>query len=115
MYSVIHKGDNIGKSNLESGDPEGLTVSGVFHNVGGAKPLAGWIKSVGGEEDKGVVFIALNEDFMIVDQKGTDITYTEAHLIAVPDDDEAYLDLTLTKNDYGKFFSEHIDALDKES
>ena len=114
MYKLIHKGDSIGNSLLERGDPEAFTASGVFNNMGGAKALSGWIKSVGGEEDKGVVFIELNEDFELVGEDGNKLNFSDAHLIAVPDEDETYLDISLSKEDYNTHFAEHISALDNE-
>ena len=115
MYRLIHDGDSIGNTQLERGDPAELTVSGVFNNVGGAKPLAGWIKSVGGEEDKGVVFIALNDEFTLLDKADNAIKFSDAHLIAVPDDDEAYLDISVSQEDYNTYFAEHISALSDDA
>ena len=116
MYTLNHEGEKIGTTKLERGDPSMHAVSGVFHNVGGSKALAGWIKSVGGKEDGGVVFVVLNEDFTLVDQEGQAIKFQEGNLISVPEDDEVYLDITgLSEEDYKVYFSEHISAADNDS
>ncbi|MFT7561390.1 MAG: hypothetical protein ACI93R_003316 [Flavobacteriales bacterium] len=113
MYILSHDGEQVGTTKLERGDPSMHEVSGVFHNVGGSKALAGWIKSVGGEEDGGVVFVVLNEDFTVVDQAGVEIKFQEASLISVPEDDEAFLDITgVSEEDYKTHFSGHISAVD---
>lgn len=116
MYTLKHEGEKIGTTKLERGDPSGLAVSGVFHNIGGAKALAGWIKSIGGEEDDGVVFIALKESFTLFDQAEKAVEFTEGHLIAVPQENEVYLDITcLSEEDYNAYFSEHVSAMDNDA
>ena len=113
MYTLTHEGEKVGTTKLESGDPSALTVSGVFNNVGGAKALAGWIKSVGGAEDEQVVFIALDDKFELSDAEGNKLDFAEAHLITVPDDNEAYLDLSCkSEEDYQDKFSEHVSSLE---
>ncbi|OUS00601.1 hypothetical protein A9Q81_10475 [Gammaproteobacteria bacterium 42_54_T18] len=116
MYTLSHEKDKIGTTKLERGDPSTYAVSGVFNNIGGAKALAGWIKSIGGEEDGGVVFIGLNKDFSLVDKDENVIDFADATLIAIPDDDEVFLDITgLSEDVYKAFFAEHLSALDSES
>lgn len=116
MYTLTHDGDDIGTTKLESGDPSTYAVSGAFTNFGGAKALAGWIKSIGGEEDDGVVFIALNEDFTLLDQAGEIVKFTEGSLIAVPDESEVYLDISgLSEADYKAYFAEHVLAMESKS
>lgn len=112
MYTLNHEGEKVGVSKLESGDPSIFSVSGIFNNIGGAKPLAAWIKSIGGAEDDGVVFIALNEAFNVVNSDGHSISFQEGNLIAIPNDDEVYLDLTgVSEEDYAANFSSHLNAL----
>ena len=113
MFTLTHDGEDVGFSKLERGDPTSHTVSGVFNNMGGAKALAGWIKSIGGEEDEGVVFIELNKDFALLDQAGTIVEFQDGNLISIPDDDEVFLDITGVSDDvYKTYFAEHISALD---
>ncbi|MCG8311914.1 MAG: hypothetical protein MI976_01750 [Pseudomonadales bacterium] len=116
MFTLTHEGDNVGATKLESGDPSILAVSGAFVNMGGAKALAGFIKSIGGSEDDGVVFVSLNDDFALKDEDGNQVSFAEASLIAIPADEEAYLDITgLTEEDYKTYFAEHLSALDNQS
>ena len=116
MYTLTHDGDDIGTTKLESGDPSTYAVSGVFNNFGGAKALAGWIKSIGGEEDNGVVFIALNEDFTLLDETGEIVKFKEGSLIAVPEESEVYLDIAgLSEADYKTYFAEHILAMENKN
>ena len=111
MFTLIHNNEKLGTSQLESGDPSTLNVSGIFHNIGGPIALAGWIKSIGGQEDSGVVFTPLNSDFRLVDKDDKIIPFKEATLISVPADKEAYLDVSgLTAESYANYFSEHIAA-----
>jgi hypothetical protein len=113
MFTLTHEGENVGTTKLEGGDPSTQEVSGVFYNVGGGVALAGWLKSIGGHEDEGVVFIVLNNDFTLIDADGTAIAFTEGNLIAIPDDDEAYLDINgLSEEDYTTYFAEHISAME---
>ena len=113
MFTLTHDGDDVGFSKLERGDPTSHTVSGVFNNMGGAKALAGWIRSIGGEEDEGVVFITLNKDFALLDQAGTVVEFQDGNLISIPDDDEVFLDITGVSDDvYKTYFAEHISALE---
>ena len=115
MYTLTHEGEKVGTTKLERGDPSTRAVSGVFNNIGGAKPLAGWIKSIGGEEDAGVVFVVLNKDFCLLDQDDNVVDFADATLIAVPEGDEVFLDITdLTDDVYKTFFSEHIAAMDSD-
>lgn len=113
MYTLTHEGEKVGTTKLERGDPSTRAVSGVFNNIGGAKALAGWIKSIGGEEDGGVVFIGLSKDFSLANLDEDTVDFTDATLIAIPEDDEVFLDITgLSENVYKTFFAEHISALD---
>ena len=116
MFFLTHCGDKIGSSNLESGDPSILAVSGAFNNIGGAKPLAAWIQSIGGAEDDGVVYVNLNQDFALTNDDGVAVNFAEGSLIAIPADDEVYLDLTgVPESDYKIHFSAHLHALSNES
>jgi len=113
MFTLTHDGENVGTTKFERGDPSTQEVSGVFYNVGGAIALAGWLKSVGGQEDEGVVFITLDNTFTLLDADGNTVTFGEGNLIAVPDDDEAYLDMSgLSAEDYKAYFADHISAMD---
>lgn len=115
MFKLIHEGESLGSSNLESGDPENHSVSGVFNNVGGAKALAGWIKSVGGQEDEGAVFIELNQDFALQTSDAEPVEFTEGTLIAVPAEDETFLELIgISSQDYDAHFPGHRAALTEE-
>ena len=112
MYTLNHEGDKVGVSKLESGDPSIFSVSGMFSNIGGAKPLAAWIKSIGGSEEDGVVFVALNEAFSVINSEGESISFGEGSLIAIPKEDEVYIELTGVSNqDYTDNFSDHLSAL----
>jgi len=116
MYTLTHDDDKVGTTKLERGDPSIYAVSGLFDNVGGAKALAGWIKSIGGEEDNGVVFIALDDAFTLADHAGNPIKFSEGNLIAVPGEDEAFLDITgLSADDYSTYFAGHITAMNGDS
>ena len=116
MYTLTHEGESVGTTNFESGDPAALSVSGAFNNVGGSKAMAGWIKSIGGEEDNGVVFVALNGDFALLDHDGEAIDFAEGHLIAVPAEDEVFVDITSrTEEEYQDNFTAHISAMAEES
>jgi len=113
MYTLTHNGENVGTTKLERGDPSTHAVSGVFNNMGGSKAMAGWIKSIGGEEDSGVVFIVLNKDFALVDEAGSVVKFQDGNLIAVPEEDEVFLDITgLSEEDYKAYFEEHITAME---
>ena len=112
MYTLTHDGESVGYSKLERGDPSTYTVSGVFNNMGGAKAIAAWIKSIGGEEDDGVVFIALDESFSVLDQAGKAVKFQSGNLISVPEEDEVYLDITgISDEVYKAYFAEHIAAM----
>jgi len=116
MYTLTHDGESIGTTKLERGDPSTHAVSGVFNNMGGSKALASWIKSIGGEEDSGVVFIELNKDFTLVDQAGKTVKFLDGSLISIPEEDEVYLDITgLSEEDYKAYFAEHISAMNNDS
>ena len=115
MYILTHENEAIGSSKLERGDPAERTVSGVFNNIGGSKALAGWIKSIGGEEDDGVVFIELNNDFSLFDQAGKTVDFQGGTLMSIPAEDEVYLDITgLPDEVYKVYFAEHISAMQKD-
>ena len=112
MFTLTHDGENVGATKLERGDPSSRTVSGAFNNMGGAKALAAWIKSMGGEEDEGVVFITLNKGFSLLDQAGKVVEFQDGNLISIPEDDEVFLDITgLSEEDYKTYFAEHISAM----
>lgn len=111
MYTLTHNGEEVGTTNLERGDPSIQEVSGEFINVGGPKALAGWIKSVGGEEDDGVVYIALSKDFTLTDKAGKAVDFKEGTLISVPNENEVYLNVGgLSDEDYKTYFAEHMSA-----
>jgi len=113
MYTLTHEDETIGSSKLERGDPSENSVSGVFNNMGGSKALASWIKSIGGQEDEGVVFIELNKDFSVLDQTGKAVEFKDGNLISIPEDDEVYLDISgLSDDDYKVYFAEHIAAME---
>ena len=115
MFTLTHGGEKIGTTKLERGDPSTHSVSGEFNNVGGAKPLSKWIKSIGGTEDDGIVFVVLNMDFALIDESGNVVKFEEGSLIAVPDEDEVFLDITgLSDEDYKTYFAEHISAMDND-
>ena len=116
MYTLTHAGENVGITKLERGDPTTHAVSGEFINMGGSKPLAAWIKSIGGEEDDGVVFIALNKDFTLLDEAGQTVNFLEGNLISVPEEDEVFLDITCSsEEDYKANFAEHISAMENDN
>lgn len=115
MYTLTHEGEPIGFSHLERGDPSSRTVSGIFNNMGGSRALAGWIKSIGGDEDDGVVFIELNRDFSLLDKEGNTVKFEGGNLISVPDEEEVYLDITgLSDEVYKTYFAGHISAMEKD-
>lgn len=116
MYTLTHEGDHVGVSKLESGDPAINSVSGLFNNMGGSIAMAGWLKSIGGQEDDGVVFIELNNDFSLLDESGQKLEFAGGSLISIPGDDEVYLDITgLSDEVYTTYFSAHITAMQKDS
>ena len=111
LFTLLHAGDAIGTSNLESGDPDSTSASGVFNNLGGAKALAGWLKSIGGSEDEGAVFVGLDQDFELQTREGDKIAFSEGSLIAVPEADETFLELSgIPQQTYRAFFAGHIEA-----
>ncbi|MCG8672622.1 MAG: hypothetical protein MI867_24685 [Pseudomonadales bacterium] len=113
MFILSHEGDKVGTTMLESGDPTLFAVSGAFNNIGGAKAIAGWMKSIGGSEDDGVVFIGLDENFCLEDSEDNQLKFEEATLIAIPADDEVFLDVKgMSADDYEKYFTKHIQAAD---
>jgi len=113
MFTLNHDGDIVGSTKLERGDPSARTVSGEFNNMGGAKALAAWIKSIGGEEDEGVVFVTLNKDFSLLDDDGNMVEFEDGNLISIPGDDEVFLDITgLSEEVYKTYFAEHISAME---
>ena len=115
MFTLTHDGENVGITKLERGDPSTGAVSGAFINMGGSKALAGWIKSIGGEEDDGVVFIELNKDFSLLDQEGNVLKFQDGNLISVPAEDEVFLDISgLSEDDYSSYFAEHITAMQND-
>ena len=111
-YTLTHEGDKIGTSSLESGDPSILAVSGMFLNTGGAKAMAGFLKSIGGKEDQGVFFVELTDAFKLYDEDRNAITFSEGNLIAIPADEEVFLDIVgLSEADYEKYFPGHLAEL----
>ena len=113
MYTLIHDGEGVGTTKLERGDPSIQSVSGAFNNIGGSKALSGWIKSIDGKEDDGVVYVELNKDFSLVDDAGKAVNFEGGNLIAIPADDEVYLDISgVSEEDYKEHFSEHLSAMD---
>lgn len=113
MFTLIHDGEGVGTTQLERGDPSIQSVSGLFNNIGGSKALSGWIRSIDGKEDDGVVYIELNKDFSLVDEAGKAITFEGGTLIAVPADDEVYLDISgVSEEDYKAHFEKHLSAME---
>ena len=111
-FRLMHTGESIGTSRLESGDPAAHSVSGVFVNVGGAKALAGWLKSVGGTEDDGVVYITMNEDFELQDGDGETLSFGAGTLISVPAQEETFVEFTgISAADYDAHFAGHVAAM----
>ncbi len=111
MYYVKFDGERIGSSYLENGDPEIFSVSGSFTNVGGAEALAKWLKHLGGTEEEGTTHLVLNEKFSMETAEEENISYTEATLIAIPDSDEAYIDVTgVPEESYRAIFAKLVDA-----
>ena len=112
MFFISHDGDTIGTSALESGDPEQMSVSGVFANMGGAKALSGWIKSIGGQEEDGATFVALDKSFALFDAEGTVLEFSEGTLIAVPETDETYIEFVgISNENYQKYFPKHLASI----
>ena len=112
MFNLLHEGERIGGSRLESGDPEARSVSGVFFNMGGSTALAGWLKSIGGQEDEGVVFLVMNDDFELQDGEGLKVPFAEGTLISVPGEDEAFIELSdIPEGHYSTHFAGHIAAM----
>ena len=115
MYTITHEGENVGHSELERGDPTIHAVSGLFSNMGGAIALAAWIKSIGGKEEDRVVFIELDKNFNLHDEKGKIIEFQGGNLISRPDEDEVFLDITgISDEDYKTYFEGHIKAMDND-
>ncbi len=115
-FTLLHDGERIGTSNLERGDPAERSASGVFYNIGGAKALAGWIQSIGGAEDEGVTYVAVGEEFELQSDDGQIVAIGEATLIAVPETDETFLELSeIPESTYATFFADHIAALGDDS
>ncbi|MAD45892.1 MAG: hypothetical protein CMI02_07035 [Oceanospirillaceae bacterium] len=114
MFTLTHEGDVIGTSQLESGDPTAMSVSGLFNNVGGADTLAAWMRSIGAKEEDNITFITLDEPFQLQDAYGTVINFKEGSLIAIPDDEEVFLEVEgLSPMDYQTHFRSHILAFHK--
>jgi len=110
-FRITHEGDTIGSTLFEGGDPDSRSVSGRVYNMGGAEALASWIRSIGGAEDDGAVYIELNTDFRIEDGEGNDIPFDEATLISVPSDGEAFIDVSgISGDQYSSLFAHHVDA-----
>ncbi len=115
MYTLTHEGENVGRTKLERGDPTTYSVSGAFENIGGAAALAAWLISIGAEQDDGVVFVDLNPSFTLVNPLGEVLKFDSGSLIAVPGEDEAFLDIVgLSEADYKAHFPQHIAALAKD-
>ena len=112
MYYLKYNGESIGSSHLENGDPDIFSVSGSFTNVGGPATLAKWLKHLGGSEENGTAHFVLNEYFSLATVEDQEIGYSEATLIATPESNEAYLDITgIPEEDYKTYFARHIEAL----
>jgi len=110
-YRIRHDGDVVGITHFEGGDPDTRGVSGVVHNQAGAKALAMWIMSIGGAEDAGAVYIELGDAFAIEDEAGDALTFDEATLIALPGEEEAYIDVAGVPDDsYRERFMHHLQA-----
>jgi hypothetical protein len=111
-FRITHEGDTIGTTLFEGGDPDARGVSGQLHNPAGSRALAGWILSIGGSEDDGAVFVEMDSNFRIQDGEGTDIPFGEATLIALPGEDEAYIDVSgIPEERYYALFMHHVTAV----
>ena len=116
MFELLHANENIGRSRLESGDPATQTVSGIFYNVGGAKALAGWIKSIGGAEEAGAVHISMDKDFQLLTSDGQAVPFAQVTLISVPDEDETFVEISgIPDLDYVTHFTGHVAALSADA
>ncbi|MDK2776306.1 MAG: hypothetical protein KYX62_01430 [Pseudomonadota bacterium] len=112
MFTLTHEGDVIGTSRLERGDPAVFSVSGIFNNVGGPETLAAWMRSINGKEEDNIVYIDLQAPFKLVDAYGDTLTFSAGTLIAIPDEEEAFLDIEgLTEEDYRTHFRRHLAEL----
>ncbi|MFT7287318.1 MAG: hypothetical protein ACI87W_001431 [Halieaceae bacterium] len=116
MFSVLHAGDRIGGSHLEGGDPADRSVSGIFYNVGGAKALEGWMKSVGGTQDGEALFLVMNDEFALQTEEGEAISFTEGTLIVVAAEEETFVEfMDLPEAAYNEHFSDHLKALPEDA
>lgn len=110
-FTLLHSGDRIGTSMLESGDPESGSVSGVFANLGGPTALSRWLTSVGGTEDEGVFFVTMNADFELQNSGGDTLSFGEGTVIAVPEAGEAYVEFSgFSAAEYDANFADHVAA-----
>ena len=111
-FTLLHDGERIGTSNLERGDPAERSASGVFYNIGGARALAGWMRSIGGAEEDGVTYVAIGAEFELQAGDGQTVDCDEGTLIAVPETDETFLEFTdIPEQSYRANFADHIAAL----
>ena len=111
-FTLLHDGERIGTSNLERGDPAERSASGVFYNIGGARALAGWMRSIGGAEEDGVTYVAIGAEFELQADDGQTVDCDEGTLIAVPETDETFLEFTdIPEQSYRANFADHIAAL----
>ncbi len=111
-FTLLHSGERIGTSLLESGDPESGAVSGVFANVGGPTALSRWLMSVGGAEDEGAFFVTMDADFELQNSSGDSLSFGEGTLIAVPGAGEAFVEFSgFSAADYDAHFANHIAAI----
>lgn len=112
MYSLLHDGEILGSTLFESADPEAHSVSGQFNNAGGPIALSGWIMSNGGAEEGEVIYLNLMKSFEVHSQASEPLFYDEATLIAVPNENEAFIELIIhDEATYEKFLMQHTVAL----
>lgn len=116
MYKLLHNGEALGSTLFESADPDSHSLSGRFNNMGGAIALSAWIMTNGGTEDGDVIYLEVGSDFELVDNENQPVAFNEATLIAVPGENEAYIDLVIDdQSAYEKFLAEHVALLEGES
>lgn len=116
MYKLLHNGEALGSTLFESADPESHSLSGRFNNMGGAIALSAWIMTNGGTEDGEVIYLEVGSDFALVNKEGEKVDFNEATLIAVPGENEAYIELIIDdQKAYEAFLAGHVAALEGES
>lgn len=112
MYTLFHEGEALGGTVLESADPESHSISGRFNNTGGPIVLSAWIMSNSGTEEGDIVYLNLAEEFQLKDAAGEKVVFDESTLIAIPDENEAFIEIIIRdKSVYDSFLAEHETAL----